>query len=61
MHVIERESARAGGGGRKRDDVPGRGAKVFAVVWDANWGIASGGEDKIVQINRGRDLVSASG
>ncbi|KAF3356465.1 hypothetical protein VdG1_03745 [Verticillium dahliae VDG1] len=31
---------------------------VFDVAWDATWGIVSGGEDKKVQINRGRDLLA---
>ncbi|KAH6987576.1 WD40-repeat-containing domain protein [Ilyonectria sp. MPI-CAGE-AT-0026] len=36
----------------------GDGAKVLSVVWDKTWGIVSGGEDKKVQINRGRGLLS---
>lgn len=35
----------------------GDGAKVLSVVWDKSWGIVSGGEDKKVQINRGRGLL----
>ncbi|KAF4120499.1 ribosome biogenesis protein [Geosmithia morbida] len=37
----------------------GDGAKVFSVVWDKSWGIVSAGEDKKVQINRGRNLLSS--
>lgn len=36
----------------------GDGAKVLSVVWDKSWGIVSGGEDKKVQVNRGRNLLS---
>ncbi|QPG96947.1 ribosome bioproteinsis protein ytm1 [Epichloe festucae Fl1] len=35
----------------------GDGAKVLSVVWDKSWGIVSAGEDKKVQINRGRGLL----
>ena len=51
--VIGRESRE----GKKRA-LAGEGSKVFSVVWDKTWGIVSGGEDKRVQINRGRDVVS---
>ena len=58
---LEEEVPEKGEGGEKekekRSDVPGRGAKVFGVAWDAAWGIVSGGEDRQVQINRGRDLL----
>ncbi|KAH6892249.1 WD40-repeat-containing domain protein [Thelonectria olida] len=37
----------------------GDGAKVLSVVWDKTWGIVSGGEDKKVQINRGRGLLAS--
>ncbi|KAI9149259.1 Ribosome biogenesis protein YTM1 [Paramyrothecium foliicola] len=37
----------------------GEGAKVLSVVWDKTWGIVSGGEDKKVQINRGRGLFAS--
>ncbi|KAK2603755.1 ribosome biogenesis protein ytm1 [Conoideocrella luteorostrata] len=37
----------------------GDGAKVFSVVWDKSWGIVSAGEDKRVQINRGRGLLAS--
>ncbi|KAI1138768.1 ribosome biogenesis protein YTM1 [Hypoxylon sp. FL0543] len=57
VYVIERESLKAQKGGA-RSDVPGRGAKVFGVAWNRIWGIVSGGEDKMVQINRGRDLFA---
>jgi ribosome biogenesis protein len=36
----------------------GDGAKVLSCTWDKTWGIVSGGEDKKLQINRGRDIVS---
>ncbi|KXJ92864.1 WD40-repeat-containing domain protein [Microdochium bolleyi] len=57
VYVIERESQKS----KKRSaaDVPGRGCKVFSVVWDKSLGIVSGGEDKQVQINRGRDLLAS--
>ncbi|KAL2025064.1 hypothetical protein VTK56DRAFT_66 [Thermocarpiscus australiensis] len=53
VYVIERESRQ---GNRKRP-VAGEGCKVFSVVWD-KLGIFSGGEDKKIQINRGRDVVA---
>lgn len=52
MYCIERESAK--GEGRK---VAGDGVKVFSVCWDKNVGIVSAGEDKRVQINRGKGIV----
>ncbi|KAI1765958.1 ribosome biogenesis protein YTM1 [Hypoxylon sp. FL1150] len=58
VYVIERESLKKKKGA-DRSDVPGRGAKVFGVAWDRTWGIVSAGEDKQVQINRGRDLLAA--
>jgi ribosome biogenesis protein YTM1 len=51
VYVIERESRQ----GKKRP-VAGEGCKVFGLVWD-KLGIFSGGEDKKIQINRGRDVV----
>lgn len=54
VYVIERESR----GGKKRP-LAGEGCKVFGVVWDKTWGIVSGGEDKRVQINRGRDIFAS--
>ncbi|KAH7032995.1 WD40-repeat-containing domain protein [Microdochium trichocladiopsis] len=59
VYVIERESQK----GKKKSsaaEVPGRGNKVFSVVWDKSLGIVSGGEDKQVQINRGRDLLAST-
>lgn len=58
VYVIEREGGDASSKTTK-SDVPGRGAKVFGVAWDRTWGIVSAGEDKQVQINRGRDLLAA--
>ncbi|UNI18899.1 ribosome bioproteinsis protein ytm1 [Purpureocillium takamizusanense] len=43
----------------KKLPAAGDGAKVLSVVWDKTWGIVSGGEDKKVQINRGRGLLSS--
>lgn len=54
VYVVERESR----GGKKRP-LAGEGCKVFGVVWDKTWGIVSGGEDKRVQINRGRDIIAS--
>ncbi|KAL2888573.1 Ribosome biogenesis protein YTM1 [Ceratocystis lukuohia] len=34
----------------------GEGAKVLALAWDDAWGLASGGEDKKVQLNTAGDL-----
>ena len=52
IYTIERESGK--GEGRM---VGGEGVKVFGVVWDAAVGIISAGEDKRVQINRGKGVV----
>ncbi|KAH9825910.1 Ribosome biogenesis protein ytm1 [Teratosphaeria destructans] len=49
VYVIERESAK----GRPKTGVSGDGAKVFAVEWNREVGVVSGGEDKRVQINQG--------
>ena len=53
LYVIERESVK---GEKKR--VGGEGVKVFGVVWDKGVGIVSGGEDKRVQVNRGKGMVA---
>ena len=53
LYVVERESLK--GEGRK---VGGEGVKVFEVVWDKGVGIVSGGEDKRVQVNRGKGIVA---
>ena len=52
LYVIERESLKG-----ERKKVGGEGVKVFGVVWDKSVGIVSGGEDKRVQINRGKGIV----
>ncbi len=52
MYCIERESVK--GEGRKAG---GDGVKVFGVCWDKSVGIVSVGEDKRVQINRGKGIV----
>ncbi|KAJ6781945.1 hypothetical protein PWT90_04103 [Aphanocladium album] len=42
----------------KKLPAAGDGAKVLSVAWDKTWGIVSGGEDKKVQVNRGRGLLA---
>ncbi|KAF6841613.1 WD domain-containing protein [Colletotrichum plurivorum] len=54
VYTIGREWLRG-----KKAPAGGEGAKVFGLAWDKTWGVVSGGEDKKVQINRGRDLVSS--
>ena len=51
VYVIERESR------QKKKAVAGEGCKVFGVVWDG-LGIFSGGEDKKVQVNSGRNVLA---
>lgn len=51
VYVIDREWAK----GVK--PVGGEGVKVFGVNWDVELGIVSAGEDKRVQINRGRGIT----
>lgn len=53
VFVIERESQ----GGQEKRRVGGEGVKVFGVCWDRSLGILSAGEDKMVQINRGKGLL----
>ena len=53
-YVIERESVKGG----KKKAIAGDGYKVFSVVWDKELGIFSGGEDKKVQVNKGRNVVA---
>lgn len=50
--MIERESRK----GEKRP-VGGEGIKVLGVVWDQGVGIVSAGEDKMIQINRGKGVT----
>ncbi|KAL8789887.1 MAG: hypothetical protein Q9213_000957 [Squamulea squamosa] len=50
MYKIGRESV----GGESRSS--GHGVKVFGILWDPDVGIVSAGEDKRVQINRGKDI-----
>ncbi len=52
VYCMERESAKGQG---KR--VGGEGVKVFGICWDRDVGILSAGEDKRVQINRGKGIV----
>ncbi|KAH8804568.1 microtubule-associated protein-like protein ytm1 [Xylogone sp. PMI_703] len=60
VYVIERES-RKGKGEEGKRPVGGSGVKVFGVVWDREVGIVSGGEDKMVQINRGKGVTRVEG
>ncbi|KAI1131927.1 WD40-repeat-containing domain protein [Nemania abortiva] len=60
VYVIERESLKGARQRKVAGDVPGRGAKVFGVAWDKTFGIVSAGEDKMVQINRGQDILASS-
>ena len=53
LYVVERESVK--GEGRK---IGGEGVKVFGVAWDEGVGIVSAGEDKRVQVNRGKGMVA---
>lgn len=52
VYVVERESNKSG-----KKPVGGEGIKVFGVAWDKDVGIVSGGEDKMLQINRGRGIT----
>lgn len=52
VYVVERESRK----GEKRP-VGGEGIKVLGVMWDREVGIVSAGEDKRVQINRGKGVT----
>ena len=56
MYTIPRESAKDEG--RRAG---GEGIKVFGVCWDREVGIVSAGEDKKVQINRGKGVVGKGG
>ncbi|KAI9775321.1 MAG: ribosome biogenesis protein ytm1 [Geoglossum umbratile] len=52
MYTIKREGQPEG---VKR--VGGEGVKVFGVCWDKEVGIVSGGEDKKLQVNRGKGII----
>lgn len=54
VYVVERESKK----GEKRP-VGGDGIKVLSVCWDRALGIVSAGEDKMVQVNRGKGVTRA--
>ncbi|KAL2760805.1 hypothetical protein ACRALDRAFT_1073501 [Sodiomyces alcalophilus JCM 7366] len=54
VYTVARESL-----GGKKAPVGGEGVKVLDVTWDKTWGIVSGGEDKKVQVNRGRDAIAS--
>ncbi|KAK5112976.1 ribosome biogenesis protein ytm1 [Meristemomyces frigidus] len=47
VYVIEREHAKV------KQPPAGEGVKVFGVCWDREVGIVSGGEDKVLQVNKG--------
>ena len=51
VYVIEREGREG-----KKKSIAGDGYKVFGLTWD-KLGIFSGGEDKKIQVNRGRDVT----
>lgn len=53
VYIIEREIMRGGG----KRPIGGEGIKVLGVVWDREVGIVSAGEDKRVQINRGKGIT----
>ncbi|KAH8596978.1 ribosome biogenesis protein YTM1 [Bisporella sp. PMI_857] len=55
MYIIERNSQNSA-----KKPVGGEGVKVFSVVWDKEVGIVSGGEDKVIQINRGQGITAAT-
>lgn len=52
VYVVERESKKG-----EKKSVGGEGVKVFGVAWDREIGIVSGGEDKMLQINRGKGIT----
>ena len=54
VYTIEREWAK--GQGMK---VAGEGVKVFGICWDRDVGIVSASEDKRVQINQGKGMISS--
>ena len=54
IYVISRESVK----GDERNRVGGEGVKVFDVKWDSKIGIVSASEDKRVQINQGKGMLS---
>ncbi|KAA8575872.1 hypothetical protein EYC84_004958 [Monilinia fructicola] len=53
VYIIERESRKD----KTTKAVGGEGVKVFDVNWDKDVGIVSAGEDKMVQVNRGRGVT----
>lgn len=55
VYVVERESRKG-----EKKPVGGEGVKVFGVAWDSDVGIVSVGEDKKVQINRGKGVTRAT-
>ena len=55
MYIIERNSQK-----EAKRPVGGEGIKVFGVAWDKDVGIVSGGEDKMIQINRGKGVTSVA-
>jgi ribosome biogenesis protein YTM1 len=57
VYIVERESQKKAA----KKPVGGEGIKVFGVVWDKDVGIVSGGEDKMLQINRGKGVTRQEG
>lgn len=57
VYTIQREAMK----GHAKKAVPGQGFKVLDLVWDANIGIVSAGEDKRLQINKGRSEMTPDG
>ena len=53
MYIIERNSQQVGA----KKPIGGEGVKVFGVTWDKDLGVVSGGEDKMLQINRGKGVT----
>lgn len=57
VFIIERESGKDKDGSGAREKKPGgEGRKVFTVHWDREVGIVSAGEDRRMQINRGKGV-----
>ena len=54
IYTVTRESVKS-----EPRRVGGEGVKVFGVCWDKEVGIVSGGEDKRLQINRGKGIVES--
>jgi ribosome biogenesis protein YTM1 len=57
VYIVERESLSRRAEEGKKKPVAGNGVKVLGVAWDREVGIVSAGEDKRVQINRGKGVT----